>query len=451
MESEHTIGDGSSYDADMSLIESFVRSFNRGDEISQLSVFSYYYSQLLNYWSFFKESLQKDINDASSESNYKYNELTPFLTYSYKEIGKEIEQERRDERYEMYGDSYNTFLRGFKRSPRKYIEYGYSREDIEQSLFPLPDENGESSIHEDALYDNRLNIKNLTPLSNSFIAKTHTVLRGKEMEFILKNIQMYENRFLELLEIIKKNFEAAGELIISEITYVFMYVCTLICYETRVEYVLPVSYHSMLDDTSYLLPNNTGSFGFNTYLYAFFNGISLIGVPNKIADFDGRKGCPVIFMDHDYRHSMTIRSSINNVKSLRKIYYKILNSNYTKKLKELLILVIWILIHEHGLGNVLDSLINETNKAQHNNKNYNAEQHFTQFYRVNIHRLYEDYVRVMSDEFSSFDGIINTEEAVSLITSVFPETINIISDENYLHIMVILYGISFIVTQISLD
>lgn len=57
---EYYVGDGSSYDVDMQLIQSFIRAKNEPENIlAQTSVFTYYISQLYNYWNYFKENINK--------------------------------------------------------------------------------------------------------------------------------------------------------------------------------------------------------------------------------------------------------------------------------------------------------------------------------------------------------------------------------------------------------
>jgi len=103
---------------------------------------------------------------------------------------------------------------------------------------------------------------------------------------------------------------------------------------------------------TYLFPNDIGVFGFNTYLYAFFSEIVLIGIPNNLAEYDNVIGCPLSFMSHDYGHanSFLLHKMIkkSDMTNMRNIYYNILNSDYSTKFKELLILVLWYLIHEIG-------------------------------------------------------------------------------------------------------
>jgi hypothetical protein len=78
--SKHVIGDGSSYDTDMTLIESFVRCKNNpNDQLAQSAVFNYYISQALNYWGKYQELPLRTTKTEITYSmlpNYKLYQMT---------------------------------------------------------------------------------------------------------------------------------------------------------------------------------------------------------------------------------------------------------------------------------------------------------------------------------------------------------------------------------------
>ena len=77
----------------------------------------------------------------------------------------------------------------------------------------------------------------------------------------------------------------------------------------------------------------------------FFSGVLLIGVPLNITEFDNFVGCPATFMAHDHAHNGGYGRF--NINILKEIYYGILSNNdYQTKIKELLIFVLWVIIHE---------------------------------------------------------------------------------------------------------
>ena len=58
-----------------------------------------------------------------------------------------------------------------------------------------------------------------------------------------------------------------------------------------------------LKNNLYPLINEDGQFGFNTWLYAFFNRVFIIGCPERNSDFDFEKNAsPAEFIDHDFTH-----------------------------------------------------------------------------------------------------------------------------------------------------
>lgn len=431
MEKLHTIGDGSSYDADMSLIESFVRSFNRGDEISRLSVFSYYYSQLLNYWSYFKENLGKNINETINDRELGGIKKSLYFNGTFNDESGT----RRNNRKRKYGEKYTTFEDDFLKNREKFIQNGlYSEEDIYQYYFPLEEkEKNYIEPYETEFMEDLMNIEDIYPrLPVDFIVKSHAVIDNKR--FILQNIVFYESRFLELLNITKNNFEMNGNFRMGEIAYIYKYIATLMCYDPRVESLSLTSIvNNYYLDNHYILPNNTGLFGFNTYLYALFNNILLIGVPNKTVNFDATIGCPLKFMDHDYFHSNQISKYMKVAKIIPLIYYNILQQEYPKKLKELLILVIWILIHEEMQG------INFEKYLQTNNPDI-LHNIYTGISQSNL-----PYIEEFTDEFLSFGQIINSPDSINLILKIFPQA----GDRRYNYLLILLYGMSFIITYLK--
>ena len=95
----------------------------------------------------------------------------------------------------------------------------------------------------------------------------------------------------------------------------------------------------------YPLTNEEGLFGINTWLYAFFNDILIVGIPNRVQSFDLETKCSGEFIRHDMGHN---KNYLRYKKSKSKnIYYKLLNDkNLSRLQKELHILIMWIIIHE---------------------------------------------------------------------------------------------------------
>src|SRR3990167_1259866 len=140
----------------------------------------------------------------------------------------------------------------------------------------------------------------------------------------------------------------------------------------------------------FYLPNNTGFFGFNTYLWALYNDVKIIGVPSIFPQYDGLKGdCPGSFIKHDIGHGNDIDSYyIKMVATTKPIYYKLISdTELTLQQKKLMILTIWILIHENSSQNP-DFVIS------------------TMFDELHISIEYEDFFPI----FNSFRNLILTPE-----------------------------------------
>jgi len=404
----HIIGEGSSYDADMILIESFVRAHNEPKNIiAQTSVFSYYISQLYNYWEIFKKTIP-DIEFISSNLRWDRIILSPG-SIKVKELREKI-----------YGEFVNI----------KYIKENYTNaEEAYQYLYPINYKDLKPIIMDDITL-----FPNVEYSDIKFYLESGSVFPGREKQFIMDNIQRYEERFLYLISYVQGKFDKKRSIDMDKITALYKYIGRLLCLDPGVELSdTPISkyenieYGNMKKYKEYLLPNNSGLFGFNTYLYALFSGVILVGIPSGIAVYDNITGCPLDFIGHDYDHDGIIGRKVlkKDITNTINIYYNILNSNFSRKLKELLILVMWIIIHE-GTRNVFNKI------------------DFDDYYDLikNMTRL--PFVTEFNDEFNSFENIINTEENMILIQEIYPK-FNLNFNNEDIYYLVMLYGYLIIV------
>src|SRR3990167_557849 len=102
------------------------------------------------------------------------------------------------------------------------------------------------------------------------------------------------------------------------------------------------------DDKFCYLPNDTGIFGLNTWLHAFFNDVHLVGVPSKYSNFDfSTDEPPSTFQRHDYIHRFNIQKYGKHHSLAQKLHRQILEDPEATMLqKELLILCLWVQVHE---------------------------------------------------------------------------------------------------------
>ena len=103
-----------------------------------------------------------------------------------------------------------------------------------------------------------------------------------------------------------------------------------------------------------LLFNDTGHFALNTYMYAFYNDIHILGIPMNYTDYDAvEEGCPGRFVEHDILHifEMSVKEfSMPGTKGsdyFKTVYQTILtDSEIDREEKETLIFALWLHIHE---------------------------------------------------------------------------------------------------------
>lgn len=152
-----------------------------------------------------------------------------------------------------------------------------------------------------------------------------------------------------------------------------------------------------------ILPNDTGLFGLNTYLYAHFHSISLIGVPAGYQSFDNSiDECVGEFIDHDLLHTKAIEKTRDVYDSFKPLYFDIILDQESGVLqKELFCLVLWILAHESQVG---------ASKILTNRANIS----------VTIALTPESLKREFYDEFMKFRDLVLVPEVFKSLALVLP-------------------------------
>src|SRR3990167_1495667 len=144
--------------------------------------------------------------------------------------------------------------------------------------------------------------------------------------------------------------------VIERVQRLTLYMSSLFCLNQHPE--------KMLEETNYLgkfycyLTNDTGLFGFNTWLYAYCNDVHIVGVPSQNMSYDFNfNECPLNFQFHDLQHIGEIEKTIKDKENVSKLYHKIIEDTETTLLqKELLITSLWLQVHEviFNTGTILD-------------------------------------------------------------------------------------------------
>lgn len=158
----------------------------------------------------------------------------------------------------------------------------------------------------------------------------------------------YVASFTELMENYQRNFTETKKLDVYQSNRILYFLVTILCNESPGDLEHPSS-----DIWTYLypLPNFIGIFGLNTYLYAYFHEVILIGFPDREAKYDNTWGCPSTFTNHDYQHTDRINIFLFHPSKiyLRNFYnFYIRDFRYTQLQKMCLIYCTWFFIHEYN-------------------------------------------------------------------------------------------------------
>lgn len=409
----HIIGDGSSYDADIGATELFIRARdNKEDIIAQTAAFTHYLSGVFSYWGDFKEKLASPAYEEQLKSVHSDKFITKDMIQRRELFTSGIKESRIAERVNLYGISRGEIIDNIAEAAFLNYDNFTNFEDVAQSIYPLPE-------------DEKL-----------FTIKSKTSFRPKE--FILENINNYENLVLSVVNEAQNEFEKTHVFQMSKFTPAYNFIAKLACFDPNLS-LLHITQRLDTSKSDYMyLINGIGLFGFNTYLYALFSNVFLIGIPRGITEYDGGMACPSHFISHDLTHSKSISRSLSGfintytqstyMNILSSAYYIILNSPSinTRKLKELLILYLWIMIHEYGLLDPINI--------------------FKEIYLLNITASQVPFIEEFKDEFLSFAYIIDDPESQRLISMFFP-SVNV-PDDRYYYTMVMLYGYAYMKSYI---
>jgi hypothetical protein len=171
-------------------------------------------------------------------------------------------------------------------------------------------------------------------------------LNLKNLNNFIDNFEKYQEVFDNLM---KSTFmQSSNESFLENLQKTFTFITKCFClYLDDDEETKDLLNGYIWKPNYYPLPNGEGLFGLNTYLYAYFNNIYIIGVPNRIQNFDAVKNaCPARFSIHDIDHSNNILPIDEEYKL---IYNKIINLDNDLTLeKEIHCLIMWVIIHEIG-------------------------------------------------------------------------------------------------------
>jgi hypothetical protein len=170
------------------------------------------------------------------------------------------------------------------------------------------------------------------------------------LEYIRKNMNMYEAYFKEIVEkMVGKKYD------VRKVLAPFLFTASLACLNIFPPHEITDEIADLLGitkrpDNIFPLVNETGEFTLNTYMYAVLNNVELLGIPSGEVSFDGTRGCPATFLRHDSQHNGSMmgkvfsRMSVDYVRE--KIYYPMFQKIDDVPTKQLVIFSLWLSVHE---------------------------------------------------------------------------------------------------------
>lgn len=191
--------------------------------------------------------------------------------------------------------------------------------------------------------DERETRRRLNRLKNVFgkIEKAIKPYRSELSEIFyqkLNNVKdLHQKLQLNITDVNKKQ-------LINEITKVFIFISNLTCGEKLSDKDIDNFSLVQLFDKNYIfpLPNDSGVFSLNSYMYALSKQLHIVGVPTAFSEYDEQFDCAGMFIDHDADHI----KRLPNLDTIANEYYAIMKSKLNKDQKEAMIFALWLIYHE---------------------------------------------------------------------------------------------------------
>lgn len=186
-------------------------------------------------------------------------------------------------------------------------------------------------------------------------------VEGMDVDFldiIRSNMSQYEETFFEKLDSIIEDFYKTKVIKEHLILDLIMHIVNINCLVSD-----PDKYEGIKNRYNKILRivgdkykfcfvfNDSGYFYINSYMYALFNGVLILGIPSGYENmFDGQTDCGRFFIAHDLLHTDSIVLNISHIDELKKRYYRVMKGDYTKEEKECVALGVFLLVHEYPIA-----------------------------------------------------------------------------------------------------
>lgn len=237
------------------------------------------------------------------------------------------------------------------------------------------------------------------------ISRSHQNTRKK---YIRDNFAMYKKYFREILSKLE-----GDEYNVRKVIAPFLFTASLACLNIFPPLEVNDNIANLLGLTLrpqniFPLVNHTGEFSLNTYMYALLNHVEMLGIPSGETSFDGTQGCPATFLRHDAQHTTKMMSSVFRFMPIdyirEEVYYPMLDKTEDYLLKELLVFVLWISVHE--------AYVPVFKKVD---SNFQTLNYFSDIFKY----IYNNF-HLFLDAITKFEPLI-TKEDEKMITGVFLE------------------------------
>lgn len=429
-EMNHYLGyskEASSFNDDIELVETLIRVFNRNTDrtLEQFHndpdvkyLYNYYLKGILRNW----ELCRKWLKDPNFKPQYKEDFKTLHGSSVISRIQRKFQGEIREQKLKQLSELTND----------DFLERVYE---------------------ENIIYNSYLEVNKIIISGESFDdTHNYTELLDKGWNVYSKKILLKQKRNLfaqyvrDGLNQYKRSYQE-GRLDIDIVFKILSYIGSLFCGSSDPQvnrYTNPNNKDEIgveLWNMMYPLINDTGIFAINTYLYGFFNGVLLIGAPNRNVVADFSEICPGEFISHDIGHMVDLRNNdkILVMENNRQLYYKLINEEIlpsnsnrdaTVQEKEILLVMLWWFLHEDAASETEDAyfqilngerfqdFFNRYEKQRFNNLDMN----WLQYYEVmnEIVRCFRDTVGVSfrstfginSDVFDSYQSMQSVDPKV---------------------------------------
>lgn len=315
----HRLSDA--FSSHMFEVEGLVQAFNLLNPMAKDAVYNYYLSQIRRYFMFAEREL-----NASYIGQWQWASRNNPYDYI---------KEREERRYQQYFPN---------ASQSQYMMY---MAEVEAHYFQPEPYNFEESNTEYPLPDS----------SDPLVIRRCWNKDG--MKILLRSeIKVHESIINEQILSYQEQYSQLKEIDVYRITAILIYIGKMLCLypvesiENPTEDFSGYGIPSVLWNYIYPVASQEADIGYNTYVYAFVNDILLLSIPNRIVNRPDRflqkeesNYCPYEYL----RKELQSLSEINDIWTHRHVFadmYQKVISIPDLKTKELLIFVLWYLIHE---------------------------------------------------------------------------------------------------------